>query len=122
MSEADYGSKVMDMQVYADEAGPKWVFRVGLAAVILGVVSVTYCVVEEYTYDWKHNYFLPVLIFAWTVFPPLWFWYEYFFLFKTFGKHENPHAFDLFKHGQQTSRAIWAGVLACMAAIAAAKY
>ena len=47
----------------------------------------------------------------WTLGPPIWFWFEYFWLFKTFG---NPDKLEEFKHGQQVSASIWAGVIAFM--------
>lgn len=47
----------------------------------------------------------------WTIGPPLWFWLEYFWLFKCYG---NPTMLEEFKHGQHVSTSIWAGVIAFM--------
>ena len=47
----------------------------------------------------------------WTLGPPIWFWFEYFWLFKSFG---DPAKLEEFKHGQQVSASIWAGVVAFM--------
>ena len=47
----------------------------------------------------------------WTLGPPIWFWFEYFWLFKSFG---DPARLEEFKHGQQVSASIWAGVIAFM--------
>jgi hypothetical protein len=45
---------------------------------------------------------------VWTIFPPVWFWIEYFFLFRKYGDENHLEAF---KHGQQVAAAIWAGLL-----------
>ncbi|MCB1716505.1 MAG: hypothetical protein KDK04_10245 [Candidatus Competibacteraceae bacterium] len=47
----------------------------------------------------------------WTLGPPIWFWFEYFLLYKHFG---DPTKLEEFKHGQQVSASIWAGVIAFM--------
>lgn len=47
----------------------------------------------------------------WTLAPPIWFWFEYFYLFKRFG---HPEMLESFKHGQHVSTSIWAGVIAFM--------
>lgn len=47
----------------------------------------------------------------WTIGPPLWFWLEYFWLFKCYG---DPTMLEEFKHGQHVSTSIWAGVIAFM--------
>ncbi|MFO1351086.1 MAG: hypothetical protein U1F68_10610 [Gammaproteobacteria bacterium] len=49
----------------------------------------------------------------WTIAPPLWFFIEYFWLFKRFS---DPDKLELFKHGQQVSASIWAGVVAFLIA------
>ena len=45
----------------------------------------------------------------WTIGPPVWFWFEYFWLFKQYSK---PEHLEIFRHGQQVSASIWAGVIA----------
>jgi hypothetical protein len=51
---------------------------------------------------------LQVLVVAmWTVMPPIWFWYEYFYLRP---KYPSPPAgpdFDEFKYGQDLASKIW---------------
>jgi hypothetical protein len=59
---------------------------------------------------------LYILIGAWAVFPPAWFWYEYYYVYRRWGK---PDTMELFKHGQDVSKAIWAGVLAALIGFAA---
>jgi len=53
-----------------------------------------------------------LILFAWAVFPPIWFWYEYFCLYPVLET-----SLDDFKHGQELSRNIWAGVLAALVAL-----
>lgn len=55
----------------------------------------------------------------WAVGPPIWFWYEYFFVYRN---HGEPDTFELFKHGQQVSLAIWAGVALALAAFASSDH
>jgi hypothetical protein len=55
----------------------------------------------------------------WAVVPPIWFWAEYFFLYRVYG---NPGTLDLFKYGQDTSKAIWAGVALTLGALAASSF
>ena len=50
---------------------------------------------------------LYILGFCWLVGPPVWFWYEYYFLYLELGVQD---AFEEFKYGQQLSVAIWVGV------------
>lgn len=55
----------------------------------------------------------------WVVFPPIWFFFEYFWLYRTAAA---PNSFELFKHGQQTAVAIWAGLSLSLGALAASDY
>ena len=45
-----------------------------------------------------------VLLVIWIVGPPVWFWYEFFYLYK---RANNPEDWDRFKHGQDQSAKIW---------------
>ncbi len=51
----------------------------------------------------------------WAVLPPVWFWFEYYYLYK---RHGAVGTFELFKHGQQTAVAIWAGIALSLVAVA----
>lgn len=64
---------------------------------------------------WQINPFLArnIGIAVWAIGPPFWFWFEYFYLFKNYG---NPGDFEEFKHGQQVSASIWAGVVGFLVA------
>jgi hypothetical protein len=59
---------------------------------------------------WNHKCWLTWLYglaAAWVIVPPVWFWYEYHYIYCVKGQLTE---FDKFKHGQQTGLAIWAGV------------
>ncbi|MBL0729447.1 hypothetical protein [Piscinibacter sp. HJYY11] len=55
------------------------------------------------------------LALAWAVGAPAWFWFEYFFLYRIYG---TPGSFELYKHGQQLSVAVWAGLALSLGAFA----
>ena len=63
-------------------------------------------------WTWKMLY---VLIATWAILPPSWFWYEYFYIYREYGKKGT---LELYKYGQQVSGAVWAGVLVVLFAIA----
>jgi hypothetical protein len=44
------------------------------------------------------------LLAIWILGPPVWFWYEFFYLYK---RARNPEEWDRFKHGQEQSGKIW---------------
>lgn len=52
----------------------------------------------------------------WAVLPPIWFWLEYFYVYRVYGL---PDTLELFKYGQDVAKAIWAGVLTGLIAFAA---
>jgi len=47
------------------------------------------------------------LALLWGVWPPAWWWFEYFVIFPKF---YTPEKFEAFKHGAQASLAIWAPI------------
>ena len=66
-------------------------------------------------YRWHHPGLLFIAIGCWAVVPPIWFWFEYFFVYRWYGK---PDTLELFKYGQDVAKAIWAGVLVGLIALA----
>jgi len=56
----------------------------------------------------------------WAILPPIWFWFQFFVLFKPQNDLETGEKqkrdFEHFKHGQQITAAIWAGLVAVIAA------
>lgn len=55
----------------------------------------------------------------WILGPPIWFWCDYFLIYRKYG---DPDAFDSFKHAQQISLAIWAAVALLLAGLASADH
>lgn len=56
----------------------------------------------------------PVLA-LWVLGPPVWFWVDYFVIYRRYG---DPEAFDSFKHGQQVSLAVWAAIALLLTVLA----
>lgn len=96
-----------DKVIYSGPNG-KWGFRIcfiaGVIAVGAAIFSLHYAYVAWTC--WQVEKIYPWLI-GWMIGTPVWFWIEYFVVFRKFG---NSDAFDSFKHGQQLSLAIWAGL------------
>lgn len=59
----------------------------------------------------KEKIWLYAVVGGWTIIPPIWFWLEYYLVYRRWGL---PGTFDFFKYGQQVGGAIWAGVLAAL--------
>lgn len=62
---------------------------------------------------------LYILFGLWAIITPFWFWWEYFYVYREYG---NIDTFELFKYGQQVAGAIWAGLLACLFALATSEH
>jgi hypothetical protein len=55
------------------------------------------------------------ILICWAVLPPIWFWYEYFFVYKPPKKDEAPRTdFESFKYGQDVSSKIWIAVVSAL--------
>ena len=50
----------------------------------------------------------------WVISPPVWFFFEHFFLFRCYG---DPRQYDQFKREQELASKIWAGVVIVLAAL-----
>ena len=91
---------------------------VSLLAGIIGVAFAIYtcCKVPVY-WEQKDLEGVLKLAAAWLILPPIFFFLEYHFLFRSscFGRHTK---LDEFKYGQQVSISIWAGIALLMFAIA----
>src|SRR5262245_58251279 len=62
-----------------------------------------------------------VVLFAvvWAVVPPVWSWFDYFYLFRCCGDRKQ---LEEFKHGQQVSAAVWAAIAVTLAALASSDH
>jgi len=83
---------------------PKRVLAAAIAGVALLLVTPVFAVIAWHQKDPTKLYILGAV---WAVAPPVWFWYEFFFLFRVLG---DPAGFEHFKYGQQVAVAIWAGI------------
>jgi hypothetical protein len=52
-----------------------------------------------------------VILSVWLIVPPLWFWWEYIFIYRS---AKDPEAFEKFKYGQEVSRNLWLGISAAL--------
>ena len=103
---------------------PGWAAWIGrIAGVIAGgaLIRTLWLVLDVWSKGPRpdHVYTIYVLAALWAVLPPIWFWFEYFFVYRVKGRDGT---FELFKHGQQTSIAIWAGVTLSLVAFASSEY
>jgi len=53
-----------------------------------------------------------MILAIWLIIPPLWFWWEYIFIYRSAVK---PEEFEKFKYGQDVSRNLWVGISAALA-------
>jgi len=51
-----------------------------------------------------------IVLGLWVLLPPIWFWYEYFFLYKDIPKVER-EKIEEFKHGQDQSAKLWLALI-----------
>lgn len=90
-------------------------FAMGLVAAVFGIASLGFAGYAWHTQQVEYIY--PFLA-TWVIAPPIWFWCEYFFVYRKYG---DPKAFDSFKHGQQVSIAIWAALALFLNGLAGAE-
>lgn len=94
-----------DRVIYSGSKGNPgyWIcFSAGSIAAAIGIITLCFA------YDaWKSRQveMLYFFLMFWIIVPPIWFWVEYFMVYRKYG---DSAAFESFKHGQQLSLAIWA--------------
>lgn len=106
--------------IYGDNAIPVGFLCAAEIAAGVGVV-VTILAIWLYLRDRSNperKVFLQAVWVVWALAPPLWFWYEYFFLFKNRGPAD---AFEAFKYGQDVASKVWLAVVAVLSGILAKK-
>jgi hypothetical protein len=59
------------------------------------------------------------IVIAWTLVPPIYFWFEFYFWYKPQFKDtaKKPDDFDMFKYGQEVSAKIWLAVVSALLAL-----
>lgn len=98
--------------------------RVWIAGTVAGVVALSFvglCIGMAAYPPMRSQALAGALAAAWLVGAPLWFWYEYFFIYRAAGGGQQD-SFEFFKHGQQLAAAIWAGLAASLGGFAASDY
>jgi hypothetical protein len=57
-----------------------------------------------------------IVLLAWTLLPPIWFWYEYWYMYLADYRpgHKTPDDLELFKYGQDVSSKIWVAAASSM--------
>jgi hypothetical protein len=87
------------------ESWKNWlVFSVSILSGIAAVATTIFLIATEKPDDRQKSVARVILIF-WSILPPIYFWVEYFIIWKTSEK-KSP-TLDEFKHGQEICRNIW---------------
>ena len=98
--------------LYSKPAIVSRVYRIGRFGVLLTILTIAalaYFVTSSATH-WTQSWVLAFAA-AWGIGGPMWFFYEYFFIYRVHGTGES---WDLFKHGQQLSGAVWVALTAAL--------
>jgi hypothetical protein len=93
---------------------PRQIIRAAIALSVIGFVATLWVAYDAWATKVVLRLYLTIGI--WAVVPPVWFWIEYFFIYRRYGQ---PGTLELFKYGQDVAKAIWAGVLAALVGLAA---
>jgi len=54
------------------------------------------------------------ILLCWTLVPPIWFWFEYFFIYRPPINAAPRNDFDSFKYAQEISSKIWISVVSAL--------
>lgn len=99
----------LDEQAHRARHFQKWQWTVGClrAAALLGSL-----VFARWGWGKKIEYggvkvYQAIVLGAWTLLPPIWFWYEYIFLFHEAYPSADKDKLDSFKYQQDLSSKIW---------------
>lgn len=90
----------------------KWRNRLPKYAGNLAWITLAATVLLVFLYIFGHiqRVIIWVLLVIWIILPPIWFWFEFFYLHKPnriAGKEDK----DLFEYGQKVSGTMWAGIV-----------
>lgn len=91
-------------------------FLAGAVATIAGAITICLMIAEPPSTSRPAWAFSALIL--WTVFPPAWFWFEYFCIWKSenyINGTDSSNALDRFKYGQEVSRNIWLAFVALLA-------
>lgn len=99
-----------------DKHGTRIMTLWGVVGAIAAIASLVICVLAATRGLSGGKAPIALLAAAWAILPPIWFWWEYFGMYRT--THSNKGTWELFKHGQQLGVAVWAGIAASIGAFA----
>jgi hypothetical protein len=100
--------------VYKDTSAAERVSLVAGIAAFLTLASIVVAVFAIWSKPpWAQNLVLAMAA-LWGVGGPMWFFYEYFFIYRKFGALDS---WEQFKHGQHVSGAIWIALTATLTVI-----
>ncbi len=102
----------MSIDIYLQSCDKDWI--VDLAVFVSGLfLLVTFLFLFKKKLSKRT---LSLLLVFWAIAPPVWFWFEFHYLYRECAAQDS---FDYFKYSQQVSVAIWAGVVFCITALLA---
>ncbi len=105
----------------SDSREQKIVYVAAVISLILAVLSfgaVAWILLTDPHASYAQGFIASLAAF-WVIWPPIWFFYEYFWLYR---EAAVPDSFELFKHGQQTAVAIWAGISLTLGGLASSDF
>ena len=97
----------------------RYTHAAGIVSVVLFLITIVLMIAAVWRGGQSWGVVIAALAMLWAVGAPAWFWYEYFFMYRLDGE---PGSFDLYKHGQQVSIAIWAGLAVSLGALASSDF
>ena len=104
-----------DVRTVYPENISKWIGRLGVATLFLGILCVVYGLYSlSAAGAGEPNLLKQLILAAWVVLPPGWFCIEYFLIYK---KHALPRSFESFKHGQEVAAKFWLAVGTVLSAL-----
>jgi hypothetical protein len=88
----------------------KWIFWIGLTGVVASVILAfsTPGLAEPYNAKRTIKNVQAIVLCIWVFAPPVWFWYEYFFIYRKISdKEKDKPTFDQYKHGVDVASKLW---------------
>ena len=110
------------LPLYVSPPKSEWVVTVAGVLGVLVTLATIVVAIAVATPKFKADYSQAVVLSlaaAWAIGAPMWFFAEYFFMYRNAGA---PDTWDQFKHGQQVSAAVWAGLTAALTVFGTSDY
>jgi len=110
-------NSIQKKNFWKDENATKKVYIVGTIGALFLLVTFLFCAFTIIYCELSKYLFIFHIL--WSIIPPIWFWYEFFHLYREYGEDET---FEYFKYAQQLSIAIWVGILASLSFLLSSNY